>query len=151
MSYWLMKTEPESFSIDDLKSKGQEHWDGVRAYPARNNMQKMKKGDLVLFYHSSTKPAGVAGIARVSKEAYPDFTAQDPNSHYFDTRSTPDKPIWEMVDVEFVEKFPRVVTLDEIKADPDFAGMPLLTSFRLSVQPVESVHFEHIKQLGRSQ
>lgn len=148
LHFWLMKTEPEAFNIDDLKQRKTEPWNGVRNYTSRNNMQKMKKGDLILFYHSNAKPTGVVGVARVCMEAYPDFTAMDPQSQYFDPKSSPEKPIWEMVDVEFVEKFPRIVTLNEIKADPSFSNMPLLNSFRLSVQPVSKVHFELIKLIA---
>src|SRR5690348_14287413 len=110
--YWLMKTEPDVFSIDDLEKKKRAHWDGVRNFQARNFMRdQMKAGDLNLFYHSSTIPPGVAGLARVCREAYPDFTAWDKKSDFFDPRSTPEKPLWMMVDVEFVKKFPRLISL----------------------------------------
>src|SRR5687768_9649200 len=109
--YWLMKTEPNAFSIDDLKNKGREHWDGVRNYQARNNMKAMKKGDLVLIYHSGAKPA-VVGMAQVAKASYPDFTALDPKSSHFDPKSTPQKSIWEMVDIGFKKKFTRAITLE---------------------------------------
>lgn len=148
--YWLMKSEPEVFSLSDLKKRGNAPWDGVRNYQARNFMTaNMKKGDLVLFYHSSTEPPGVAGVARVCREAYPDFTAWDPKSDYFDPKSTPEKPIWFMVDVEFVSEFPRFVTLEELKSNPSFKGMMVTRrGSRLSIQPVEEPHFRAVLSLA---
>ncbi|MCG3197907.1 MAG: EVE domain-containing protein [Candidatus Omnitrophica bacterium] len=149
--YWLMKTEPSSFSIEDLEGKRVEHWDGVRNYQARNTLRdEMKVGDLVLIHHSSANPTGVAGVARVCREGYPDHTARDPKNHHFDPKSTPENPIWFMVDVEFVERFPRVVTLEELKANPALEGM-LVTrrGQRLSVQPVEKAHFEEVIRMGK--
>jgi predicted RNA-binding protein with PUA-like domain len=148
--YWLMKTEPDTFSIDDLRKKGKAPWDGVRNFQARNFMRDQKKGDLILFYHSSCETPGVAGLARVSRESHPDFTAWDKKSAYYDPKSTPEKPIWFMVDVEFVEKFPRVVTLEELRANPFFEGMILLKRGRLSVQPVGETHFQEIVRLAGS-
>ena len=150
MRYWLMKSEPDVFSIGDLKAKRQAPWDGVRNYQARNNMRAMKTGDLVLFYHSSTDPAGVVGIARVCREAHPDPTAWDKKSDYFDPRSTPEKPRWDLVDVEFVETLPRLVSLEEIKNDPSLSGMVLTKNSRLSVQPVGKAEFERVLALARS-
>src|ERR1051326_6065089 len=124
MNYWLMKTEPETFGIDDLKKKGREHWDGVRNVGARNNMIAMKIGDLVFIHHSGKNPA-VVGIGKVVKEAYPDFTAWDKKSHYYDSKSTEAKPIWKMVDVEFVEKFKSPVSLKQVKADSKLKDMVL--------------------------
>ena len=140
-SYWLMKSEPDEFSIDDLAKKGRGSWDGVRNYQARNHMCAMREGDVVLFYHSSTDPIGVVGLARVAREAYVDPTQFDPKSEYYDPKSKKDAPRWMMVDVEIVEKLPRIVTLAEIKADPELADM-LVTKkgMRLSVQPVEAAH-----------
>ncbi|MBV9080314.1 MAG: EVE domain-containing protein [Elusimicrobia bacterium] len=150
MRTWLMKTEPDVFSIDDLKKKRRAPWDGVRNYQARNFMREMKVGDVVLFYHSSTEPPGVAGLARVCEEAHPDPTAWDRKSDYYDPRSTKDKPVWFLVDVEFLEKFPSLVTLEEIKADPHLAGMLVARrGMRLSVQPVERAHFDRVCELGR--
>lgn len=148
-NHWLMKSEPDVFSIDDLARVGREHWDGVRNYQARNHMQRMREGDLVLFYHSSAKPPGVAGVARVCREAYPDHSQFDPRSKYYDRASKPDAPRWFMVDVEFVRKLKRFVPLDELKADSALAGM-LVTrrGMRLSVQPVERAHFEHVLRVG---
>ena len=147
--YWLMKSEPAVYAIDDLEREGRTYWDGIRNYQARNFMRdSMKQGDLVLFYHSNTNPAGVAGIAKVAREAYPDFTAWDPSSDYYDARSTPDKPRWVMVDVEFQERLPRLVTLDEIKQDPSLQEMVLVRNSRLSVQPVEPEEFERIVNMA---
>ena len=149
--FWLVKSEPDAYSIDDLERDGREPWDGIRNYAARNLMRdQMGVGDLVLFYHSSTKPVGVVGIARVASEAYPDPTQFDASSKYFDAKSTPEKPRWQLVDMEFVEKLPRMVQLDEIKADPTFDGMVLVTRGRLSVQPVQRSHFAQILRLAGS-
>ncbi len=150
MKYWLVKSEPDVFGIDDLRRKGTEHWDGVRNYQARNLMRdEMKKGDRVLFYHSNAKPPGVAGLAEVVREAYPDHTSWDPKSKYFDEKSTPENPRWFMVDVGYVETFPRLVPLDELRHHPKLAGMALLNNSRLSVQPVTRTEFDHIVKLAR--
>lgn len=149
--FWLMKTEPESFSIEDLEKRGREPWNGVRNYQSRNSMRDdMKVGDLVLLYHSNAEPTGVAGIARVACEAYPDPTCWDPESQYFDPKSSPENPRWFMVDVEFVERFPEVLSLAEMKALPELEGM-LATKrgMRLSIQPVEKEHFDFIRKLGK--
>ncbi|MEO1131164.1 MAG: EVE domain-containing protein [Cyanobacteria bacterium J06639_1] len=148
-----MKSEPQAYSIEDLERDRVTPWDGVRNYQARNLMRdRMKVGDRVLFYHSNAKPPGVVGLARVSRLAYPDFTAWDKEDNHYDPKSTPDNPIWMMVDVEFVEKFPRLVSLSDLKARDDLTGM-LVTKrgMRLSVQPVEPEHFEIVCQLGREQ
>lgn len=148
MNYWLMKSEPSTFSIDDLKTKRRAAWDGVRNYQARNFMRDMKMGDLVLFYHSSVVPPGVAGIARVCKQAYPDFTAWDKKNAFYDPRSTPTKPVWFMVDVEFVTKFNRIITLEEIRNNTRLEGMLVLKKgTRLSVQPVKKDHFLIIESI----
>lgn len=150
-SFWLMKTEPDVYSIDDLASKGRGSWDGVRSFQARNHMRAMRVGDLVLFYHSSTEPPGVAGIARVCREAYPDHTQFDPKHDHYDPKSKRAEPRWDMVDVELVEKLPQFVTLAEIKADPALAAMLVVRrGMRLSVQPVERAHFAHVLKLGRA-
>jgi predicted RNA-binding protein with PUA-like domain len=145
-----MKSEPDAYSIDDLKRDGSEHWDGIRNYQARNNMRKMNVGDLVLFYHSNAKPPGVVGVARVCKTAYPDHTAWDKKSKYFDPKSPSDNPRWEMVDVEFVEKTPQMVSLEELKADPELEGMVVTQRSRLSVQPVSREHFKHVLRRAKS-
>ncbi len=149
MNYWLIKTEPDVFSIVDLQKKTIEPWSGVRNYQARNHMRAMKKNDWLLFYHSSCKPNGVAGLARVEREAYPDHTSWEKKNTYFDPKSSPDNPRWDMVDVRFGEIFPTFLSLDELKKVPLLKDMVLLNNTRLSVQPVEKHHFEHICQLGR--
>lgn len=146
--YWLMKTEPDAFSIADLEHKTQAPWDGVRNPQARNHMDAMKRGDLVLFYHSSCDPPGVVGIARVCAESHPDPTQFDPNSQYYDAKSKPEAPRWRMVDVEFVAKLPRMVTLEALKADPQLAEMIVVKRTRLSVQPVDRAHFEYVLRMG---
>lgn len=148
--YWLMKSEPDVFSIDDLKRDGSTPWSGVRNYQARNYMRDdMKVGDLVLFYHSSTEPPGVAGIGRVSRAAYPDAAAQDRSSEYYDPKSTAENPIWMNVDVAFVKKFRQLVTLDAIRTEPALKDMLVIKrGMRLSIQPVEPEHFKLIESLG---
>jgi predicted RNA-binding protein with PUA-like domain len=148
--YWLVKSEPGTYSIDHLERDGSTSWEGVRNYQARNLMKEMKKGDRVLFYHSSVKPAGVAGIAEVVREAYADHHAWEKGNHYFDPKASPDNPIWVMVDIGFVEKLPRLVSLDEIKATPELGDMVLVNRSRLSVQPVEKAEFDTIVKLARS-
>jgi predicted RNA-binding protein with PUA-like domain len=150
MNLWLMKSEPSAYSIDDLKRDGVTHWEGVRNYQARNFMRdEMRVGDMILFYHSNTNPAGVVGLGRVVREAYPDHFAWNPESKYFDKRSTPEKPVWFMVDVEFVTRFSEIVTLQQIKDEPALAGiMVAKRGSRLSIQPVEEAHFRHICKLG---
>jgi predicted RNA-binding protein with PUA-like domain len=144
--YWLMKSEPYVYSIDDLEREGSTCWEGVRNYKARNNMRAMKVGDEVLYYHSNAKPPGVVGIARVCKEAYPDHFAFDPKSKYFDAKSDPDNPRWFMVDVEFVSKTDEPLGLAEVKADPALEDMELVRYGRLSVQSVKKAEFDHVKK-----
>jgi predicted RNA-binding protein with PUA-like domain len=148
VAYWLLKSEPESFSIDDLFAKGVEHWDGVRNYAARNHLMAMKVGDLGFFYHSSAEPPGVAGICEVVQEAYPDHTQFDPLSKYFDPKATPDKPRWFMPDVGFVRKFPRIVPLAEIRQTPGLQEMQLVRFGRLSVQSVTEKEWEIVCDLA---
>jgi len=147
---WLMKSEPDVFSIGDLERDGRTSWDGVRNYQARNYMRDMMAvDDLVLFYHSNTKPPGIVGVARVIRESSPDPTAFDETSEVFDPKSTPDAPRWFLVDVGFVERWPRMVSLDELKADPALAEMLVVQrGQRLSIQPVEPVHFRRVLALG---
>jgi predicted RNA-binding protein with PUA-like domain len=149
--YWLMKSEPDVYSIDDLARDRRTGWEGVRNYQARNFMRdSMRIGDRVLFYHSNAEPSGVAGIAKVCGPAVPDETAFDPRSEYFDPKSRRAEPTWLMAQVEFVERFPTVLTLEAIRADRRFAGMALLArGQRLSVQPVSKAHFELAVKLGR--
>ena len=151
MAYWLVKSEPDVYSIDDLARDGRTSWEGVRNYQARNSMRDdMKLGDKVLFYHSNAEPSGVAGVAEVVREAYPDHFAWDPKSKYHDEASSPDNPRWVMVDVGFVEKFPAVIPLAALKADPALAGMEVTRKgSRLSVHPVSKAHFERVVALGR--
>ena len=140
MNYWLMKSEPEVFGIDDLQAmpKQREHWDGVRNYQARNMMRdEMKKGDQVFFYHSNCKEPGIAGIAEIVKEGYPDFTAFDPEQKYYDEKSDPQNPRWYMVDVKFRRRLKRVITLEELKQVKALKEMPLVRrGNRLSIMPV---------------
>ena len=148
--YWLVKSEPDVYSIGDLEKDGSTSWEGVRNYQARNFMQEMKKGDRLLFYHSNAEPPGVAGIAEVVREAYPDAFAWDPKSKYHDPASTPEKPRWFMVDVGFVERFATFVPLPLLKDRPELEGMEVLRKgSRLSVQPVSKEHFELVVKLGR--
>ena len=148
--FWLMKSEPHVYSIEDLERDGSTMWDGVRNYEARNMMRdRMVVGDRVLFYHSAVQPPGVAGVARVASEPYPDPTALDPESDYYDEKSDPGNPRWYLVDVAFEERFPRLVTLAEIRQDPRLQEMTLLKRSRLSVQPVEAEEFGIIRALAR--
>lgn len=148
MQYWLMKTEPDVFSIDTLKAKKIAPWDGVRNFQARNHMRAMQVGDQVLFYHSSADPSGVAGLAEVARTAYPDHTSWDPKSDHFDPKSTPEKPLWDMVDVRYVKTFKNFLPLGELKTISALAGMVLFQRSRLSVQPVEKKHYDLIVKLG---
>ncbi|GAB6091282.1 EVE domain-containing protein [Spirochaeta dissipatitropha] len=152
--YWLVKTEPSTFSILDLAAKPfqTEHWDGVRNYQARNFMRDdMKVNDLVLFYHSNCSPPGVVGVCRVVREGYPDFTALDSESNYFDPKASADNPRWYMVDVKLEEIFPGIVSLDEMKSNPALEGMRLLQKGnRLSVLPVEKHEFAEILSMANS-
>ncbi len=153
--YWLVKSEPEEFSITDLAEADDQTtcWDGVRNYQARNTLRdEMKKGDWVLYYHSNSDPSGVAGVCQIVKEGYPDHTAFDRKDKHYDPKSKVDAPTWFMVDVKFVEKFPSVLPLSELKQIDDLEGMVLLQrGSRLSVQPVKKEHFQLIRKLGRKQ
>ena len=153
VQYWLMKSEPEVFSIHDLAREKVTGWEGVRNYQARNFMRgSMKKGDWVLFYHSNANPSGVAGLARVEGPAVADSSQFDKKSPYFDEKSTRENPRWMMVTVEFVEAFPKVVTLEELKRDKKLEGLALLQKGqRLSVQPVSKAHFERVLHHAQSQ
>lgn len=149
-NYWLMKTEPTTYSIEDLEREGSCHWEGIRNYQARNILRDdFQVGDEVIIYHSATKIPGAAGVARVIKEAYPDFTAWDKTSDYYDKRSTPDNPVWLMVDIEHVGTFSHFVSLSEIKDNPNLDGiMVAKRGIRLSIQPVSKQHFEIILKTG---
>jgi predicted RNA-binding protein with PUA-like domain len=150
MKYWLIKSEPDVFGIDDLQKVGREPWTGVRNYQARNFMWKdMKPGDLAIFYHSNAKPPGATGIARVADDPYPDPTQFDEKSEYFDEKSTEQKPRWWLVDFEFVTKFAGMVTLETLKADPKLTEMVVCQKgTRLSITPVSAADFKHVCKLG---
>lgn len=146
---WLMKSELDVYPWSQLVSDGNTHWDGVRNYQARNFMRdSIKMGDLVLFYHSNCKPPHVAGVARVTKEGYPDHTSWDSKSKYFDSKSTPENPRWYMVDIEPVIEM-KPVSLNDLRTNPNLEGMPLLArGQRLSVQPVDEGFFREICAMG---
>lgn len=150
--YWLMKSSPANYSIQDLEREGKDHWDGVRNYTARNFMRDdMKVGDLVLFHHSNAKPPGVAGIASVCREGYPDHTAFDRKSKYYDPKSDKDDPRWIMVDLEFVERFGEVVSMDEMRDTKGLGELPLLQrGQRLSIMPITARQFQIVRRLGRA-
>lgn len=153
MRYWLMKSEPDVYSLAHLRRDGRTGWEGVRNYQARNSMRDdMRVGDGVLFYHSSTATPGVAGLARVSRTGLADPSQFDTQSDYFDPKATPEAPRWIMVELEFLETFPRFVALAELREQPQLDGLMVLQrGARLSVQPVSEPHFVHICQLGQSQ
>ncbi|EKO3374628.1 EVE domain-containing protein [Vibrio fluvialis] len=146
MAYWLFKTEPDTFSIDILRTQKVSCWEGVRNYQARNMLRDaIKVGDEVLIYHSSCKQVGVAGIARVVREAYPDHFAFDLSSDCFDPKSSPDNPRWVMVDIEFVRKTQRVIPLSVLKAMPELSELALVKrGNRLSVMPVSEAEWQAI-------
>jgi predicted RNA-binding protein with PUA-like domain len=152
VNHWLLKSEPAAFSIDDLASRpgGIAHWDGIRNYQARNYMRDgMRKGDLAFFYHSSCATPGIVGICEIVSGAYPDHTAFDPGSAYFDAGSDPDHPRWLMVDVKFRRRTRRLISLEEIRQHADrLAGFPLIRrGNRLSIMPVDKAHWEEILAL----
>ncbi len=146
MNYWLMKSEPDVFSIDDLKQVRVEPWDGIRNYQARNFMRDdMRIGDQAFFYHSNCDEPGIVGIMKVASKPYPDHTQFEPDSRYHDPKSDPDNPRWILVDVRFVRKLKRTVTLAEMRQEPELEGMRLLMrGNRLSVMPVDKPHWDHI-------
>lgn len=152
MNYWLMKSEPDLFGIDDLKKNKKEPWDGVRNYQARNFMRDdMKKGDQVLFYHSSCSPAGIAGIAEVSKESHPDHTCYDKKNKYYDPKSTKESPRWFMVEVKFKKKFKSLFTLEEIKKTKKLENMLVVKKGnRLSIMPVSEKDFKQVLKLAEA-
>lgn len=151
MQYWLMKSEPDTFGIDDLKKmpRQTEHWDGVRNYQARNMLRdEMQKGDLVFFYHSNCKQPAIVGIAEITREGYPDHTAFDPRGKYFDPKSDPDKPRWYMVDVRYKRTLKRPITLAELQMQPRLKDMKLLQrGNRLSIMPVSKAQWDFILKL----
>ena len=152
MRHWLIKSEPDVFSIGALAKAPRKttHWEGVRNYQARNFLRAMRVGDRALFYHSNASPSAVAGVVEIVREAYPDPTAWDRRSDYHDPKASPGNPIWSMVDVRLVEIFAREVPLDELRGVKALAGMELLRKgSRLSVQPVTAGQFRAIETLGR--
>jgi predicted RNA-binding protein with PUA-like domain len=150
MKHWLMKSEPDTFGIDDLARVVREPWTGVRNFMARNHMRAMSVGDAVLFHHSSVVPPGVAGLAKVTRTKLVDETQFDPKSKYFDATSKRDEPRWDCVEVELVEKLPTFVTMDEMRETPGLEDMLLLRrGMRLSVQPVTPAEYKIVVKLGR--
>jgi predicted RNA-binding protein with PUA-like domain len=151
MNYWLMKSEPDAFGIDDLKNrpKQTEHWDGVRNYQARNMMRDdMKLGNQVFFYHSNCETPGIVGIMEVVKEGYPDFLAFDPDDVHFDPKSDPAKPTWMMVDIKYVRSLSRIISLRELKQKQELADLALVRrGNRLSIMPVNKDQWDFILSL----
>lgn len=148
MPYWLMKSEPDELSIHDLQSLEQTRWDGVRNYQARNFLRSMQPGDWFFFYHSSCPEPGIAGIARIASAAYPDPTALEPNSHYYDAKASSEKNPWSAVDVVFVEAFKRIIPLAQLKAQSALLELPLVhKGSRLSVMPVSAEEWAAIQAL----
>jgi predicted RNA-binding protein with PUA-like domain len=148
--YWLFKSEPDCYSIDDLKRDKRTFWSGVRNFQARNTLRDdIQVGDGVFFYHSSTDPMAIVGTMEVVRAGYPDVTALDPRDDHFDPKSTNENPIWFGVDVAFKEKFSKPVTRDELKAQKDLAKMVLLQQgSRLSIQPVTAAEWGTVRQLA---
>lgn len=148
--YWLMKSEPDAFSISDLARVGIEPWSGVRNYMARNHMREMSVGDGVLFHHSNAVPPGVAGLARVVRVGVVDETQFDPDGKYFEPRATRERPVWDCVDVAYVSTFPHLVSMDRMRAEPALEGMLVLKKgMRLSVQPATEAEYRRIVELGQ--
>ena len=149
--YWLVKSEPGTFSFDDLLARPDRttFWDGVRNFAARGHLRAMKKGDRVFFYHSNANPSAIVGIAEVAREAYPDHSAFDAGDPHYDPKSKPDAPTWFMVDLRGIEPLPRPVSLDEIKKTDALASMALVRLGRLSVQPVTPKEWETVMKLAR--
>lgn len=148
-NFWLMKSEPSAYSIDDLKRDQVEPWDGIRNYEARNTMRDdMEIGDGILFYHSNVRPPVIVGTMEVASESYPDHTQFDPDSKYFDEKSSEEDPTWKLVDVKFTQKFDEAVTRDAIKEEPALQDMVLLNRFRLSITPVTEDEWNKIHEMA---
>jgi predicted RNA-binding protein with PUA-like domain len=149
MKYWLLKTEPDVYSLDDLKEAGVDTWDGIRNYQARNIIRdEMKENDKVFIYHSRTQPIGIVGEAKIAREAYPDHTQFDPEAKYYDPKSDPDNPRWLMVDVAYVRHFPECISLAKLKSIPELAEMMgVKKGSRLSVQPVREEEWNIIQAM----
>jgi predicted RNA-binding protein with PUA-like domain len=153
VNYWLLKNEPECFSIQDLAAAANRttFWDGVRNYQARNYLRdSLKRGDRVFYYHSNAEPSAIMGTATVVREGYPDHTAWDPQSDHFDPAASPENPIWQMVDIQLEQIFARPIPLDELRTVKELDGLVLLQrGSRLSVQPVSAAHFAVILRLAQ--
>ena len=151
MNYWLMKSEPDVYSIDDLQRDRETIWDGVRNYQARNFLRSMQPGELAFFYHSNTAPPGIAGLMKVAKPDVVDPTQFDAKSKYYDPKSTPEKPRWQTVTLEYVETFPAIITLDALRQafNPDDLWV-VRQGNRLSVMPVPEAIAEKILEMGRA-
>ena len=151
MNYWLLKSEPGNFSLDDLRARPEqrEPWDGVRNFQARNFMRQMRTGDQAFFYHSNARPSGIVGIVEIVRAAYPDPTQFDPASRYFDAKATVDAPRWDLVEVKFVCAFRHIIALDVLKAVPELADMAVVRKgSRLSVTPVSPAHWRVVLALA---
>ena len=147
--YWLFKSEPSAYSFDDLVADGVSEWDGIRNYQARNLLRdEVQEGDGVLFYHSNAKPMAVVGTATVVRGGYPDHTAWDPGSEHPDPKSTPEKPLWFMVDIKAEQRFAHPVTMEQLRRTPGLEQMTLLRQGRLSVQPVAAEEWESVLDMG---
>lgn len=147
--YWLMKSEPDVYSFEDLQRDGTTHWDGVRNHRARNFLRdEIKVGDRVLYYHSNSKPSSIVGLATVVRDGYPDFTAWDPESDHPDPRSPEDNPRWYMVDIKADEPLPTPVSLHDAKANPKLKEMILVRNPRLSVQPVKKEEWDEVLRMA---
>jgi len=149
MAYWLMKSEPSAYSIDDLKREGQTHWDGIRNYQARNYMREMQLGDEAFFYHSNCKPPGIVGTMKVITTVYTDHTAFDPQDVHFDPKSKKDQPRWEMVDLAYGATFPKILSLAALRAEPSLEGLVILRKGnRLSITPLSEAEWQSILKLA---
>ena len=151
MNYWLLKSDPDEFSWEDLKKQSHRRsmWDGVRNYQARNFLKEMKKGDLAFFYHSSTQPQHIPGIVNIVEEAYPDFTQFNKNHMHYDPKATKENPIWFMVDIQFEQEILPPITRDELKKNMSLGEMLLFKNSRLSVLPVTPDHWKTILKLRK--
>ena len=149
MQYWLMKSEPDTYSIDDLQSFGADHWDGIRNYQVRNFFRdQMQVGDQAFFYHSNCKEPGIVGTMEIMSKAYPDHTAFDPSEKYFDSKSDPENPRWLMVDVRYIRHLDRMITLAELRQQKQIADMKLLQrGNRLSVLPLSKMEWQYILEM----
>ncbi|WP_414039722.1 EVE domain-containing protein [Acidithiobacillus sp. M4-SHS-6] len=149
MAYWLMKTEPEAFSLEDLQARGQEPWDGIRNYQARNFIRSMELGDGIFIYHSRIAVPGIVGVAAVASTARPDPTQFDPQSHYYDPDSSLLHPRWDLVDVAFRRSFSQSISLERLRHMPEFAESPLVRKGnRLSILPITESQWQHVLQLA---